>query len=181
MTLDPDFSRILAAAKSGAEWAWTAIYGDLASAVTTYLAARGAAEPEDLASETFLQVARDIGSFEGTEAGFRSWVFVIAHRRLLDSWRSAGRRPQQMALPETLAESPGGNTEDEAVERLAVGDFLSTFERLTDDQRTVLTLRIVGNFTLAEIAKMLGRRVGAIKALQHRALATLADSLSLDE
>jgi RNA polymerase sigma factor (sigma-70 family) len=181
MTLDADFSRILAAAKTGAEWAWVAIYRELAGPVTTYLAAHGASEPEDLASEAFLQVARDIGSFEGTEAGFRSWVFVIAHRRLLDSWRATGRRPQPLALPEALVEPQGGNTEDEAVERLATTELLSAIERLTDDQRAVLALRIVGDFSLAEVAGMLGRRVGAIKALQHRALLALADSLRRGE
>ncbi len=176
MTLGSDFPKTLAAAKTGAEWAWAAIYRDLASSVVTYLTARGAPEPEDLASEAFLQVARDIGSFQGDESGFRSWVFVIVHRRLQDSWRASGRRPQQLALADTLTERVGGNTEDEALERLTTTEILSAFECLTDDQRAVLTLRIVGNFSLAEIAGMLGRRVGAIKALQHRALATLADS-----
>jgi RNA polymerase sigma factor (sigma-70 family) len=134
-----------------------------------------------LASEAFLQVARDIDSFEGTEAGFRSWVFVIVHRRLQDAWRVAGRRPQPLALPDTLTEKQGGNTEDEAMAHLSTAELVSAFECLTDDQRAVLMLRIVGNFSLADIAGILGRRVGAIKALQHRAMATLADSLARDE
>lgn len=177
MPLGPDFDRVLAAAKSGAEWAWAAIYRDLAGPVTGYLAARGAAEPEDVASEAFLQVARDVASFEGDEAGFRSWLFVIAHRRLVDSWRAAGRRPHPVALADFQSEPEGGNTEDEAVDRLATAELLSEFERLTDDQRAVIALRIIGNLTLAETAKVLGRRIGAIKALQRRAILALQAAL----
>src|SRR5664279_5241415 len=95
MTLGEPFATILTAARHGEEWAWAAIYRDLVGPVTGYLASRGAADPEDLASETFLQVARGLANFEGDEAAFRSWVFVIAHRRMQDSRRSAMRRPRR--------------------------------------------------------------------------------------
>ena len=94
MPLGANFEPALGAAKSGAEWAWALLYRDLAGPVTGYLASRGAPEPEDLAAETFLQVARNIQSFEGGEEAFRSWVFVIAHRRLLDVRRKRGRSPE---------------------------------------------------------------------------------------
>jgi RNA polymerase sigma factor (sigma-70 family) len=173
MVLGPDFDRILAAAKAGADWAWAELYRDLAGVVHAYLAARGARDPEDLASEAFLQVARDIGSFQGDEAGLRAWVFVIVHRRLVDHWRALRRRPQPDALDDSFFELAGGDCEAEAVERLTTAELLSAFERLSDDQRAVLTLRIVGNLTLAETARVLGKRVGAIKALQRRALISL--------
>ena len=95
---DHDFETRLRAAKHGAEWAWAAIYRDLAGVVSGYLANRGAAEPEDLTSETFLQIARNISTFEGDESAFRSWVFVIAHRRLIDSRRARQRRPETVNL-----------------------------------------------------------------------------------
>ncbi len=119
MVLGPDFERVLMAAKAGAEWAWVAVYRDLAGSVKGYFIVRGALEPEDLASETFLQVARDVQSFKGDEKGFRAWVFVIAHRRLVDSWRAAGKRPQSIALVESMPDVEGGNTEDEALDRMA--------------------------------------------------------------
>ena len=80
-----DFDIVLAAAKAGAEWAWGVLFRSLAGPVTGYLASRGASDPEDLTSEAFLQIARNIHSFDGSESAFRSWVFVIAHRRLIDS------------------------------------------------------------------------------------------------
>lgn len=177
MTHLPDFEAILAAAKCGAEWAWAVLYRDLAGPVTGYFTARGATDPEDLASEVFLQAARDVNSFEGDESAFRSWVFVIAHRRLVDSWRASGRRPPQISLADTVVEPTGGNVEEEALENLAAGEILSCFERLTEDQRAVIALRVIGNLSLEETARVLGRRVGAIKALQRRGIMTLRDSL----
>lgn len=173
MVLGPDFQRVLEAAKSGAEWAWAAIYRDLAGPVKGYFVARGAYEAEDLASETFLQVARDIGSFRGEEQPFRSWVFVIAHRRLVDSWRASGRRPQSSAVDETVVEMAAGDTEEEAMSNLAMTDVMAAMAKLTEDQRAVLALRIVGGLSAEETAQVLGRRAGAVRALQHRGLLSL--------
>lgn len=181
MPLGSDFVRVIAAAKTGAEWAWAAIYRDLAGPVTAYLAARGASEPDDLASEAFLQATRDIASFEGDESGFRSWLFVIAHRRLVDSWRAAGRRPQSSMTMDDVPEPQGGNTEEEALERLVTSELLSAFQKLTDDQRDVLALRIIGNLSLEETAKVLDRGVGAVKSLQRRALLALQETFEYTE
>ena len=177
MSLGPDFDSTLTAARCGAEWAWAAIYRDLAGSVTGYFAARGAAEPEDLTSEVFLQAARDLGKFEGDEASFRSWVFVIAHRRLIDSCRGIGRRAQQVPLTDHLSDPEGGNVEEEALDSLATTELLTAFEHLTDDQRAVVALRIIGGLTLEETAQVLDRRVGAVKALQRRAFIALRDAL----
>jgi RNA polymerase sigma factor (sigma-70 family) len=173
MVLGADFLSILAAAKSGGEWAWAAMYRDLAGPVRGYFRAHGSADAEDLASETFLQVARDILSFEGDEQGFRSWVFVIAHRRLVDSWRAAQKKPRCAALDEPVPDVQGGDTEEEALDRIATGEVLSALGRLTQDQRAVLALRIIGGLSAEQTAEVLGRRAGAVRALQHRGLLAL--------
>lgn len=175
MSLGPDFDEVLLAAKSGVEWAWAAIYRDLAGPVTGYFTSHGIADSEDLTSEVFLHVARDVKRFEGDEKAFRSWVFVIAHRRLVDTWRSVGRRPKTLSLTGLVGEQEGGNVEEEALSRLVTDEILRAFERLTDDQRAVLALRIVGGLTLEETAGVLRRRVGAVKALQHRGIASLRE------
>ncbi len=175
MPLGANFSSALGAAKSGAEWAWALLYRDLAGPVTGYLASRGAPEPEDLAAETFLQVARNIQSFEGGEEAFRSWVFVIAHRRLIDVRRQRGRSPELVALSED--DRPGGDVEGEALERLVADDLRRALEVLTVDQRDVLSLRVIGNLTLEETAAVVGKRIGAVKALQRRALIALRQHL----
>jgi RNA polymerase sigma-70 factor (ECF subfamily) len=175
-----DFATRLDAAKSGREWAWADLYRELAGPITGYLASRGATDPEDLASETFLQVARNIDGFEGDEASFRSWVFVIAHRRLLDSRRAGQRRPVTMALTD-VADSTGGNVEEEALEGLVSAELSAAFEQLTDIQGDVLALRILGRLTLEETARALGKRVGAVKAAQRRGLIALQQRLDVEE
>ncbi len=178
MPLGANFEPALGAAKSGAEWAWALLYRDLAGPVTGYLASRGAPEPEDLAAETFLQVARNIQNFDGGEEAFRSWVFVIAHRRLIDVRRKRGRSPELMPL--TDDDRSGGNVEGEALDRLATDDLRRALEVLTEDQRDVLSLRVIGNLTLEETAEVMGKRVGAVKALQRRGLIALREHLEQD-
>src|SRR5262245_21507171 len=95
------FSLLLKGARQGDETAWGRLYQDLAPAVLGYLRANGAPDPEDALSEVFLQVARDVPSFEGEQRGFRSWVFTIAHHRLIDARRHTARRPMDL-----MAEPP---------------------------------------------------------------------------
>lgn len=167
------FEDRLAAAKAGEDWAWGEIYANLAGPVTGYLRSRGAPDPEDLSSEVFLQVARDIHRFDGDEGRFRSWVFVIAHRRLIDARRAGSRRVDTVSEGPEEYETPGGDVEEEVMEELAVARMREIFELLTDDQKHVLALRIIGDLSLEETAKVMGKRVGAIKALQRRALAAV--------
>jgi RNA polymerase sigma-70 factor (ECF subfamily) len=180
MPLGPSFDATLEAAKTGAESAWAALYRDLAGSVTGYLASRGAREPEDLASETFLQIARNIQGFEGDEAAFRSWVFVIAHRRLIDWRRSQGRRPATVPINAHDLERSGGDVQAEAIERVVTAELQDAFEKLTEVQRDVLTLRIIGQLTLEETAGVVGKRVGAVKAAQRRGLLALREHLDLE-
>ncbi len=79
---------MLVAAHAGAGWAFQRLWQTYAGAVTGYLRLQGAAEPEDLTSEVFLGAFRSIRGFNGGESAFRSWLFTIAHRRLLDSRRA---------------------------------------------------------------------------------------------
>lgn len=164
------FSERLDAATGGHEWAWREIYESLAGQVTGYLRVRGASDPEDLANEVFLQVARNIRQFEGSESSFRSWVFVIAHRRLIDARRTLNRRPVTVDEP---ADPIGGDVEAEALDRISSQRVEALLGQLTEDQRDVLALRIVADLPLAETARILDKEIGAIKALQRRAIHSL--------
>lgn len=168
------FESVLAAARSGAEWAWTDLYRTLAPAVLGYLRAQGVPEPEDLTAEVFFQVVKSLGGFDGNESDFRSWVFVIAHRKIIDDSRSRGRRPAEPA-PYEVIESLGstGNVEDEALDELTEAYFRRLMVELTAEQRDVLLLRILGGLTVPEVAAAVGKRAGAVEALQRRALAKL--------
>ncbi len=170
-TPDPDFGEQLAAARRGEDWAWHRLYTELIGPITGYLLSRGADAPDDLAAETFLHVARNIESFDGDEDSFRSWVFVIAHRRLIDARRAANRRPQIADRAEE--DRQGGDVEEEAIDRLGNDKVQELLDYLTEDQREVLALRVVADLSLKETARITGRDVGAVKALQRRAIQRL--------
>lgn len=161
----------IGAARHGNQDAWAEIYQELVGPVTGYLLRAGVKEADDVAAEVFLQVARDIHSFEGGHDSFRSWVFVIAHRRMIDWRRAAARRPSMS--PTGVADQPGGDVEQEALEALEFTSLPVILDQLTDDQREVLALRVVADMSVEETARIMGRRVGAVKSLQHRALVAL--------
>jgi len=174
-----EFAELLQGAKDGQPWAWEHIYRTYAPPVTGYLALRGAQEPEDLTSETLYHVARAIGRFEGTEESFRSWVFVIAHRRLIDARRAKQRRVEHAELDHELTASVG-DVEIEALDNLALADMQDLLEPLTEEQRSVITLRMIGDLSLERTAEIMGKGVGSVKALQRRALATLKRHLEAE-
>ena len=174
-----DFPEILAAARIGAELAWTALYRDLAPSVRGYLRARGAAEPDDVLGEAFLQIVRDIDRFDGDEREFRTWAFTIVHHRLLDARRRDARRPVSPSPDETLQRAGEiGDVEDEAMTGLTVARVRELLGRLSPDQQDVLLLRLFGDLSVAEVAATLGKRPGAVKALLRRGLASLRKEIS---
>jgi len=170
--MDSFEDNVLPAARAGAEWAWERIYRELAPTVTGYLRAHGAAEPDDVTGEVFLHVVRGLDAFDGDERAFRAWVFTIAHRRVVDELRRRARRPVSPAPPEVVADAapPGGDVHDDAIAALDEAAVREAIDALPRDQRAVLLLRILGDLTIEEIARALGKRTGAVKALQRRAL-----------
>lgn len=175
--IENDHDSRIQAAKDGEEWAWEKIYEEFCAPITGYLRSRGAPDPEDLSSEVFLQVARDIHRFDGDETKFRSWVFVIAHRRLIDDRRFHSRRlGGTEKLPDDI-DLAGGDVEEEVMAHLSFARMQAILETLTEDQRQVLALRIIGDLTLEETALVMQKRVSAIKALQRRALGSVKATL----
>ena len=171
------FDDVLTAAQAGAGWAFEVLHRDLSPVVTGYLRLHGAAEPDDLASETFLGVFTGLAGFSGDEEALRSWVFTIAHRRLIDDWRRRSRRPQLTDDDSDLALLPGGDAEDDALIRVGTEDVHRMCAGLPDDQRSVLLLRVLADLTVEQVAGVMGRSVGSVKALQRRGLRTLRDRL----
>ncbi|MHB1712026.1 MAG: RNA polymerase sigma factor [Acidimicrobiales bacterium] len=179
MALGEQFDAILPAAQRGEAWAFDALYRHFAPAVTGYLRLQGSEDPEDLANEVFLGVFRALSSFSGGEAALRSWVFSIAHRRMIDERRRRGRRVSTAPLDDTGGyESTGRGTEDEAIDALNTERLLRLCNRLAPDQRDVILLRLVSDLSVEQTASALGKRPGAVKALQRRALESLRKALA---
>jgi RNA polymerase sigma factor (sigma-70 family) len=176
LPIGPQFDGVLAAAQAGAPWALQRLYEDLAGPVAGYLRLQGLRDHDDHTSEVFLGVYRNLSSFSGDETAFRSWVFTIAHRRLIDERRRRGRRPEPRTLEE-VDEPLGGDTETEALAELGGVWVREALGVLTDEQRQVVTLRILTGLSVEEVAAIMGRRPGAVRALQHRALEQLRRAL----
>jgi RNA polymerase sigma-70 factor (ECF subfamily) len=169
---------VLDAAQAGAGWALEVLYRQLAPAVSGYLRVQGAAEPDDLTNEAFLRVFRDLGSFSGTDGQFRSWVFSIAHARLIDERRQLGRRIAIAgdALSGVDVEDRC-DVESDVLRALAEERVRALCARLMADQRDVLLLRLVADLTVEQTARVVGKSIGATKQLQRRGLVALRKEL----
>lgn len=148
-------------------------YRAFAPSVLGYLRGIGVAEPEDLLGDVFVQVARSIGTFRGDADQLRRWVFTVTRNCVVDDRRRRARRPvvERAAIPDgpvSSREAP----DPSLVEALAA---------LTPEQREVVGLRFIADLPLDEVSALTGRPTGAVKSMQHRALAQLARHLDPEE
>jgi RNA polymerase sigma-70 factor, ECF subfamily len=148
-----------------------ALYRELAPAVLGYLRAQGVSDPEDILGEVFLQVARDLRRVRGDDLAVRKWVFTLARNRVVDAARRRSRRP--VISTSSVPDRPGSDPPEPLDPRLA-----AAIRRLTPDQRDVVLLRFVADLPIEAVARMTRRSTAAVKALQHRALAQLAEAVS---
>lgn len=175
-TIGVAFPDVLVAAQAGADWAWERLYRSVATGVRGYVAAQGAVDPDDLTGEVLLQLVRGLPRFEGDEADFRSWVFLVAHHRVIDE-RRRQRRDASLRADDPAASAPAADTDSE--HRLNGDEWRRRLRRLPDDQRDVILLRVVADLSADEAGRILGKKPGAIRVIQHRALARLRADFEL--
>jgi RNA polymerase sigma-70 factor, ECF subfamily len=176
------FDAVLAAAAQGDERAFAILWRELQPGLLRYLRVVAPAACEDLASETWLEVTRGLGRFEGTEAGFRSWLFTVARHRMVDWRRRESRRPTTPLPPEEVPERPGpGDAADIALEAMSTRAALALIAELPTDQAEVVALRVVGGLDVAQVADVVGKRAGAVRVLAHRGLRRLAARLGAEQ
>lgn len=168
-----DFDPVLAAARRGSPEAFQALYTDLVRPVAAYLRGKGVPDVEDVTSEVFLAVFTGLERFTGGQTDFRSWVFTIAHRRVVDHWRRASRTPGTDEYTAEDDSRTAPSAEDDALDELGAARVHELLGELTPDQRDVLLLRVVADLTVEQVADVVGKPVGAVKALQRRGLAAL--------
>lgn len=172
------FGDILTALREGEGWAWEALYEELSPVLLGYLRMQNAPSPTDQLSEVFLHVVRDLDQFSGDRSSFRSWVFTIAHHRLIDARRYSQRRPAYATEHDELdRELPADRMEPQVLERLTVEELQELLRCITPDQREVILLRTVGNLTMRETAAVLDKGYEACRALQRRGLKSLREEL----
>lgn len=160
-------------ARRGEPWALTEIWHRYSPAVMAYLNGRGVADAEDMTSEVFLQVFRRIDRFRGDEPDLRTFVFSVAHARYVDDRRRLARRGVDAEYDAEAHATAAPSAETDAVNAISEQRVRALIESLSPDQRDVLLLRIVADLSLEQTAEVLGKKVGAVKSLQHRGLAAL--------
>ena len=141
-------------------------------------------DAEESAQDVLLQVARNIHRFEGDAAQFRSWAFTIAHRQLIDQHRRTARTAKVISFEEGagVTSEPARADVDEALQlQWSSEGTAALLERLSPDQRDVVLLRLVGGFSIAEVAEILEKEPNAIKQLQHRGVHSLRRLLAAEQ
>jgi RNA polymerase sigma-70 factor, ECF subfamily len=134
-------------------------------------------DAEDLTNQTFVRMLESIDRFEWRKVPISAWLFRIAHNLAMDHFRSR-RRWQPEEEPPEQEDSVARSAEEEALQSIGRQSMLELIEGLSLDQQQVLTLKFVFNFSNADAATILGKTEGAIKSLQHRALASLQRQLA---
>ncbi len=129
-------------------------------------------DAEDLTTQTFVRMLESIDRFRWGTAPFSAWLFRIAHNLAIDHFRARRRLQPEEDVPEPRG-AVASSAEDEALRAMSGESMLDLIEGLSDDQRDVLILKFVFDFSNAEAATVLDKTEGAIKSLQHRALASL--------
>jgi RNA polymerase sigma-70 factor, ECF subfamily len=134
-------------------------------------------DAEDLTTQTFLKMLEAIGRFRWQSAPFSAWLFRIAHNLAMDHFRSRRRWQPEAEVPEPI-DSEEPSAELEAMQSIGRESMLELIEKLSPEQQQVLTLKFVFNFPNGDVAKILDKTEGAIKSLQHRALASLQKQIA---
>jgi RNA polymerase sigma-70 factor, ECF subfamily len=176
--IGPSFPAVLAAAQGGDEQAFAVLWRELQPPVLRYLRVAAPVAAEDLAADTWVSVIRGLGRFRGDEQRFRAWVFTVARHRAID-WRRQAVRRQAEAVPlDALPERPAPDDPAAAVlEAQSTRAALALLAELPADQAEVVALRVLGGLGVAEVARITGKRPGAVRVLAHRALRRLAQRL----
>ncbi|AKJ11208.1 RNA polymerase sigma24 factor [Streptomyces incarnatus] len=179
---DGELGAAVVRAQDGDETAFAVAYRIVQPGLLGYLRGLVGEDAEDVASEAWLEIARDLGRFKGDGAGFRGWTATIARHRALDHLRRRRVRPRAAALEQDALELPGRlDTHDQALESLSTARALELLRGLPQDQAEAVLLRVVVGLDGPAAARVLGKRPGAVRTAAHRGLKRLARQLGVQE
>jgi RNA polymerase sigma-70 factor (ECF subfamily) len=174
-----DLTAVVAAAQAGDEDAFRRLYRLLQPALVRYLRALVGAEADDVASESWLHIARDLATFHGDWDSFRGWTATIARHRAMDHLRHQRRRPCVTIPAEELHGLAGDDdTAAKALEEVGTDDAIALIATLPPDQAEAILLRVVMGLDAAATGRILGKRPGAVRTAAYRGLRQLAHLLT---
>ncbi|EFL34428.1 RNA polymerase ECF-subfamily sigma factor [Streptomyces viridochromogenes DSM 40736] len=178
---DGELGAAVARAQQGDEAAFAVAYRIVQPALLGYLRGIVGDDAEDVASDAWLEIARDLGRFKGDGAGFRGWTATIARHRALDHLRRQRVRPRSSALEQDVLELPGPqSTHEQALEAMSTEHALELVRGLPRDQAEAVLLRVVVGLDGPAAARVLGKRPGAVRTAAYRGLKRLAGQLGAE-
>ncbi len=181
MLAERHIDRLVAKSIAGDARAFGKLYDEFAERVYAFVRGRvGSTEDaEDVTAAVFLKAWEAIGGYDDRGLPFGAWIFRIARNAVIDSYRRTSRNSDCAPVGDAPEMADGSMPVDESVFiRVRVEETLTAMELLTEEQRSVLMLRFVWGFDLKDSAQALGKSEGAVKALQHRAVRSLARLLA---
>lgn len=171
MTGHADFSKMLADARAGHGSALGELFHDLHPRLVRYLRVLEPMDAEDLASDSWLDVAAALRWFDGDERALRALAFSIARRRLMDlRQRFSHRDPAEPGVEA----KPSGDVGDESMSSLSTDVALARVATLPQEQAEVVLLRILGELPVEDVAEIVAKRPGVVRSIQHQALLRLS-------
>ncbi|HCT79059.1 MAG TPA: RNA polymerase subunit sigma-70 [Micromonosporaceae bacterium] len=174
-----DLSSAVEAARHGDETAFRQLYRAIQPGLLRYLQVLVGGDAEDVASETWLHVVRDLRTFKGDGMGFRRWAVTIGRHRALDHLRRHQRRPVVAIPVEALVDLPGTeDTATSAMQTISTDAALSMIASLPPDQAEAVLLRVVIGLDAESAAQVLGKRSGAVRTAAYRGLRRLNETFS---
>ncbi|QOV36055.1 RNA polymerase sigma factor [Streptomyces ferrugineus] len=179
---DGELGAAVARAQEGDEAAFAVAYRLVQPGLLGYLRGLVGEDAEDVASDAWLEIARDLGRFKGDGAGFRGWSATIARHRALDHLRRQKVRPRAASLEQdVLLDLPGPHsTYDQALESISTEVALDLVRGLPRDQAEAVLLRVVVGLDARSAARVLGKRPGAVRTAAYRGLKRLAKQLGVE-
>jgi RNA polymerase sigma-70 factor (ECF subfamily) len=175
----------LVAARGGDENGFAVLWRDVHPRLLRYLRVRGDDAAEDLAAETWMHVVRGLPTFEGEMADFRAWLFTIARHRAIDQGRARSRglttvsMAEPVEAPDRMSTVP--SAEEDAVGNEATAEALRLVATLPPAQAEMVMLRVVAGLDVADVARLVDKRPGAVRVGVHRALKTLSRTAGPNE
>ena len=175
--LNPEYAppELLDRARGGDGEAWSQIVRELGPRVQGYARGKGIVDAEDVVQDVFVAAAQGIGDFVGEWQAFRSWIFSIAYRQIVNRYRSPTRHHRE--LPRVLVDEYHVSPDQAVVITQMASEAVAALDVLSEIERDVVLLRVIAGLETAEVAKTVGRREGNVRVIQSRALSKVRAEL----
>jgi RNA polymerase sigma-70 factor, ECF subfamily len=169
-----DWGGLLARARSGDEAAFLRLWRGLQPPLLRYLRVFGCDDPDDVASETWFQVLRDLPKFSGDDEDFRRWLFTVGRHRAIDAARARTRHRVSPVADGLDVLADGQTVEDQVLDGMSVRKAIAMLAGLSPDQAEAVALRVIAGLDTPAVASILGKSPGAVRVALHRGLRALA-------